>query len=50
MTYTVYYKIKNDNTKYVGSAYGENEAEALSYFDVFHRHEAYEIEEIKRYK
>ena len=49
-TYTVYYRIKNDSTAYVGSAYGANEAEALEYFAVFHRGEAYEIESIKLYK
>ena len=49
-SYTIYYNIKGDTTKYVGSAYGENEAEAREYFDVFHRAEEYEIEKIKFYK
>lgn len=50
MIFTVCYKLKNDDTAYVGSAYGENEAEALDYFAVFHSGENYEIESIKRYK
>ena len=49
-TYTIYYTIKDDSTKYVGSAYGANEAEALEYFDVFHRGEEYEIEKVQLYK
>lgn len=49
-TYTVYYRLKNDSTEYVGTAYGTTEAQALEYFDVFHRGENYEIESVELYK
>jgi hypothetical protein len=47
-TYTVYYKIGED--KYVGSGRGNNEAEALHEFEVFHSRENYEIEKVELYK
>lgn len=49
-TFTVYYTIKGDDTKYVGSARGNNEQEALAEFAVYHSRENYEIEKIVFYK
>lgn len=49
-SYTIYYRLKDDSTAYVGGAYGNNEAEALAYFAASHRGEDYEIECIKLYK
>lgn len=49
-TYAITYTLENDNTKYIGWAYGQDEAEALTYFDTIHRNENYEIKSISFYK
>ena len=48
--YSFYYKIKNDDTLYVGTGYGKDECEAFADFDYWHKGEDYEIESFELYK